>query len=381
MKGLSLENGKARLVKNAYDIEVKIGRKNDNYFIIHDSKSRGPFEKIFLNKTDIGNVIIGYNKEESKFYTINKDGLKLIKKEQLNIEKTPNINENIEFDNCKLVVKFNELFVFVDNSSGKLFIVNSKQKIKDLSDYPKFTTYDDLLNYCKDQFKISINTMQTRSLISKEAHLLIKFKDLYSSAINLSLDHLPDEILFDILTDRIVMKKIFDLQKKELFVHVYGDQKVAELIEDGYTTLKVSTLDTLLRNYPEQMKPYFDLLQTKIEELKRNCLTHIKKTDNIDFYKLESFLYNLSIKDLPRSSIAEITANRPLTRGIFMSMICACFDKLEKEGNSIKQHYRVTNNFKVTYPHEYSILWDIACKRLPDLSKEYFDERKKLFMH
>ena len=59
-------------------------------------------------------------------------------------------------------------------------------------------------------------------------------------------------------------------------------------------------------------------------------------------------------------------------------MLCACFEKLEKEGCTIRYGYRNLNTFIACYPNQYSILWDIATDKLPGLYTEYFEERKKL---
>lgn len=378
MKELVLENGKARIIKTKHETEVKIGRRNDNYYIIQNSKSRGPFEKILLDKTENDNFIIGYTKEESRFYIIDTEGLKLVKKEKINLENTK--KEEVDLDNCVLIGKIHDYSIFIDNNTGKLFVVNTKESIKPLDEYPKFDNYDDLVNCYRQNFNISLFSIEMRSLVSKQAHLLINFKDLYSSTIQLTLEQLPEEILFDILTDRAATKKIFDVQKKQFFTNVYGEEKTNELIKQGYTQLTASTYENILKKHPSEMNPYYNLLQNKIAELKKNCSNYIKQTDNINLYRLECLLGKLSIKDLPYHSLREITANRPLTKGIFLSMLCACFDKLEEEGTTIKHGYRKSNNFQVTYPTEYSTLWEIASKKLPELSDEYFEERKKTFL-
>lgn len=376
MKEIILDNGKALLLKNKYEMNVKIGKRDNSYYIIHNSKARGPFKKILLDSANAENVIIGYNDEERKFYSIDSTGLKLIKKEKINLDEET--NHTINLDNCTLVSTIDSYSIYINENTGKLFVIDTKGKKNTLSTYKEFDTYEDLINYYKQNYDISLFGIEARAVLSKEAHLLIKFKDLYSSTIQLKPDDLSEDILFDILTDRFAIKKIFDMQKRKLFTTIYGSKKSNELIEQGYKELTSSTYENILKRYPDEMALYYDLAQNKINELKPNCSSYIKQTDDLDFCRLESHLHKLSIKDLPKQSITEITANRPLSKGVFLSMLCACFDKLEEEGSSIKQGYRKSNNFKYTYPNEYSRLWNIASSKLPELSNEYFEIKRKL---
>ena len=51
MKELILETGKARVFKDSHINTVKIGKNNKGYFTIANSNNKGPFERIFIDKS------------------------------------------------------------------------------------------------------------------------------------------------------------------------------------------------------------------------------------------------------------------------------------------------------------------------------------------
>lgn len=378
MKEISLENGKARLLKNKYDIDVRVGKKDDKYFIIHNSKARGPFEKIILEDDNENELtIMGYNHETSKIYCINEEGLSLIKKEKIDLENYK--REKKGFNNCTFITNINNYSIFLDNKSNKLFVVNSDENLKNVDDYMKFNTFNELKNYYIEQKNIYLRDPRLTASLSKNMSLFIRFSDLYKDIINLNLSELPDDIIFDILADRSVFKKIFDVEKEKLIVYVPSNSsKEQELIDANYTKIKYIGYETLLKSNFSEIDTFNNLLQNRIKDLKNDAPLYLKESDEIDFYKLELLMSSLSIKDLPCKVCSEIGANRPLTKGIFLSMLCACFEKLEKEGYTIRYGYRNLTNFSICYPNQYSILWGIALDKLPSLYTEYFEERKKL---
>lgn len=379
MKEIITEVGKAGRLKNNYNIPIKLGRKENGYFVIYDHKSKGPFEKIFIHKSKYGEeMILCYNPNESKVYTIDIDGLILTKKEKMSLEELTSTSTKIDicFDNCELIDSLNDYFIFYNDERDVFFAATNEDENKSIESLKTFSSYDALIEYYRKNEDIDLFNYNVSSLMKKKAKTFIDFNRLNYIATSLKISDLTEEQLFGVAASKNMIKIFFNFQKNNAFITTYSEKKEKELIDKGFSKTNAISFDNILINYPEQMKLYCEIMQNKIFNMHLDCTYYLKRSDNIDFHILNEFMKNISIKDLSRKAGAEISAKRPLTRGIFSEMLNHCFDELEKTGVVIKEGYRKTVNFKNVYPQEHDILWNIALEKQSDLYDEYFKTKR-----
>lgn len=379
MKEIKLDIGKGTRLKNEYNLPVKVGRKENGYYVIFDRKGKGPFEKIFVDKSDDGDeLIVCYNKEESKTYLIDIYGLTLAKKEKISLEKlcAPKPRKPISFENCELLLSTRDHYIFYNDENDVFFAATYEDESKNISSLKTFKSYDELVEYYRQIEHIDLFNHSVSTILKKKLKTFINFKDLNFKATTLNLTNLSEDILFDLAAEKNSLKKIFDFHKNGSVTTTYSSKKESELLVNGYTKTSSITFDSLCQIHSDQMKFYCDILLNKLSNISLDCAYYLRKTDNIDFGKLREFLDHISITNLSRKAGAEISAKRPLTKGIFSEMLEFAFDKLEKEGTTIKQGYRKLINLKNIYPEEYEMLWQIAAYKQNDLYNEYFSIKR-----
>lgn len=366
MKEIKLEINKAGSLKNQYNVSIKIGRTTKGYFIVTENNKYGPFEKVFIEKED-DVILIGSNQNESKLYRLCEDGLILEKKETIDL-----FSKKQEFESCRLLGQVNAYSIFFDDTNGKFFAVNNLTSIKQLSEYPKFDSYESLLNYYATN-NISLNDKDIRSLVNKMKKIFIKIEDLIEISNNLSIDKIDEDILFDIVANRSILKKLYLSNRFRLLKIVMSEKIANDLLDNGYIEIKNTSFENLMKVFPEDMKKYTDIVESKISKLQSDTIEYIKRKDSFSFEEIVANINKISIVDLPVKIQAEISANRPLTNQIFSGILMFALDNT----SNIRNEYKVITNFKAVYPEQYDKLWEIAKLRLPDLYKEYYDERAK----
>lgn len=378
MKELKIELNKSGRLKNKYDNFIKIGRTPKGCFILTETIKCGPFERIFIDHSENGDeLIIGYTPSKTEFYRINPKGINLDKQVCISIKDLANLKEkNISFENCELLGNVNGHAIFFDINEGFYFAVNTLKEIKSLSEYKKFDSYEDLTSYYKDK-NIELYSTGIQSLANKHKKTLINFNNLYEYIEELTVSDLTEEILFDIVTGRNSLKKIYNLAKPHFVKEIKTASKYSELTSIGYEEIKSIGYETISKNRMEEMSKYDSLTTSKITRIKEECIKVIKERDPLDFNKLSYYLRKVTISEISHDVQKELSAKRPLTRQIFSGIITAGLDKIRLEGIDISEYYYSLTNISSIYPVEVEQLRNIALEIIPNLYNQYFEEKTK----
>ena len=367
MKEVQLELNKLRTLKTNFDQVVKIGRNDKGYFIIDDKIKRGPFEKIFIDSKD-KYAIIGYNLEESKIYELDTNGISLTKKEKLNLEDLTNNNE---LKKCTLIDSIDNYTIYLDTRDEKFFAIKNNTTVKQISDYKKFDSYIDLIDYYS-QFQVYLFNNRTSVYLTKNTKHYIDFNKLYTCMENFDIHSCPKEILFDIITQRNIKKSIFTFFQNQLIRTTLVDDKMQEYLKNGYTEIKSTHFEGIMKTSIKQLQPYLDILEEKMPYFHEESLK-ILKNNTIDFDKLEQLISNIDLEDLPLKTRDEIVYSRIFTPQVFGEFLNVAITRLNVK--DLHEGYKKHINFKVLYPEEYNKLQQIVKEKTILLRTKYFSDK------
>lgn len=379
MKELKLDLGKSGKLKNTYEHPLKVGRNEEGYFIFVGDKKYGPFTNVFLEK-EAREVLIGYTPESTLIFSMDEKKVN-IETNNLSASLLEKLNDLLgikeieEFKDCKLVGKANNYTIYLDPSNN-FFLVSGNTK--PLSEYPKFYDYDELVRHYRGR-NVYVNNPVVAEYARNIKRVFIKFSDYNEFIATLSVNDLSEEIKLDIAAQRDIFKNILIQARDNCHKVVNNEQDANKLLSEGYIELDFKTIEKLKKSYPEQYEILVKLVNDKATELKDACIASIKANDNIDFEELKECINQVKITDLSDASRREVGAKRPLTPGIYSSILTAAFTKLRETHPEIREDYIMTKNFKVIYPGEFEDLRLIAQERMPSLYEEYFENQKQKF--
>ena len=133
----------------------------------------------------------------------------------MTLDELTSINEKNElsFDNCELIAFSNDYFIFYNDENDVFFVATDEDNDKNLDDFTKFKSYDELIDYYRDNKGVDLFDRNTNSLLKKKAKTLIDFRKLYYITTNLKVSDLSEEVLFSIATSKMTPKYFFDYQK------------------------------------------------------------------------------------------------------------------------------------------------------------------------
>lgn len=379
MKELKLDLGKSGRLKNTYDHPLKIGRNENGYFIFVGDKKYGPFTNIFIDR-ETKETLIGYTSESTLIFTMDEKKVN-IEENNMNATLLEKLNDLLgikeieEFKDCKLVGKANNYTIYLDPSNN-FFLVSGN--IKPLSEYPKFYDYDELVRHYRGK-DVYVNNPTISEYAKQIKRVFIKFSDYNEFIATLTANDLSEETKLDIAAQRDIFKGLLIQARDNCHKVVNNEEDANKLLSDGYIELDFKTVEKLKKSYPEQYEILVKLVNDKATELKDACIASIKDSDNINFEELKDCINQVKITDISDASRREIGAKRPLTPGIFSSILTAAFTKLREVHPEIREDYIMAKNFKVIYPDEFEELRLIAQERMPSLYEEYFENQKQKF--
>lgn len=379
MKELKLDLGKSGRLKNTYDHPLKIGRNENGYFIFVGDKKYGPFTNIFIDR-ETKETLIGYTSESTLIFTMDEKKVN-IEENNMNATLLEKLNDLLgikeieEFKDCKLVGKANNYTIYLDPSNN-FFLVSGN--IKPLSEYPKFYDYDELVRHYRGK-DVYVNNPTISEYAKQIKRVFIKFSDYNEFIATLTANDLSEETKLDIAAQRDIFKGLLIQARDNCHKVVNNEEDANKLLSDGYIELDFKTVEKLKKSYPEQYEILVKLVNDKATELKDACIASIKDSDNINFEELKDCINQVKITDISDASRREIGAKRPLTPGIFSSILAAALTKLREVHPEIREDYIMAKNFKVIYPDEFEELRLIAQERMPSLYEEYFENQKQKF--
>ena len=379
MKELKLDLGKSGRLKNTYDHPLKIGRNENGYFIFVGDKKYGPFTNIFIDR-ETKETLIGYTSESTLIFTMDEKKVN-IEENNMNATLLEKLNDLLgikeieEFKDCKLVGKANNYTIYLDPSNN-FFLVSGN--IKPLSEYPKFYDYDELVRHYRGK-DVYVNNPTISEYAKQIKRVFIKFSDYNEFIATLTANDLSEETKLDIAAQRDIFKGLLIQARDNCHKVVNNEEDANKLLSYGYIELDFKTVEKLKKSYPEQYEILVKLVNDKATELKDACIASIKDSDNINFEELKDCINQVKITDISDASRREIGAKRPLTPGIFSSILAAAFTKLREVHPEVREDYIMAKNFKVIYPDEFEELRLIAQERMPSLYEEYFENQKQKF--
>lgn len=378
MKELKIELNKSGRLKNKYDSVIKIGRNSKGCFIVAEEIKAGPFERIFIDRNDKGEeLIVGYTPTETTYFRVNPKGINLDKQVKISIEELTNTKkQEVSFEGCDLLGEANGHSIFFNKEEGVFFAVNTLKETKNISEYSKFDSYEELIDFYKSR-GIDIHSKEIQTKANTYKKVLVNFDKLYEYIDNLHVEDLSDEILFDIVTGRNTVKKVFSLARPTFITEVKTEVKYNDLIREGYEEIKSTSYEAVSKSKTEEISKYIYLVENKIFNLKDDCVRTIKEKHPLDFNKLADYLRKVTIVEIPSGAQRELSAKRPLTRQIFLGIITAGLDRMKLEGIDVSEYYYSLTNISSVYPEEVEKLREIALERLPELYDQYFEERAK----
>lgn len=378
MKEVKIELNKFARLKNKHNLLVKIGQKSNGFYIITETSKHGPFEKLFMHLDKNKNeMIIGYNPLKTEYYKISEKGLILEDQIKISIEELTKIKPNeVKFDGCILIANVNGHAILFDDNNGVYLAVNTLEEIKPYEKYPKFDSYKELCTYYCER-STNLYDQFVTTLANKHRTLLINFNKLHSFVNSLQVSDLDDELIFDIIKDRKIEKKLFTKNQDKFIVTGKTSKMTNEYLNNGYQEIKNFTYQTLAKNFPVEMSGFSLLLDKKISELKEQCIMTAKEEKSIDIDLLIKCFNEVSIKEISHDIQKEISAGRPLTKYIFLEILTAAFNKMRKEGNTITVQFQNIAAFQTLYPQAYDKLWEIGLVKLNKLYDEFYLEKSK----
>lgn len=379
MKELKLDSGKSGRLKNTYDHPLKIGRNENGYFIFVGDKKYGPFTNIFIDR-ETKETLIGYTSESTLIFTMDEKKVN-IEENNMNATLLEKLNDLLgikeieEFKDCKLVGKANNYTIYLDPSNN-FFLVSGN--IKPLSEYPKFYDYDELVRHYRGK-DVYVSNPTISEYAKQIKRVFIKFSDYNEFIATLTANDLSEEAKLDVAAQRDIFKGLLIQARDNCHKVVNNEEDANKLLSAGYIELDFKTVEKLKKSYPEQYEILVKLVNDKTTELKDACIASIKDSDNINFEELKDCINQVKITDISDASRREIGAKRPLTPGIFSSILAAALTKLREVHPEIREDYIMAKNFKVIYPDEFEELRLIAQERMPSLYEEYFENQKQKF--
>lgn len=384
---INIEIGKQGKLKNKNNIFVKITRFETGYFIITENNKIGPFSDIFLEKKNDDELIVACVDNDAYFYKLNSKGLSLKEIIKISTNMESDINNYLknnsleELDNlfidCKLVGKKNKFSIYLD-SNNDLFVVDSSLPLKDVDEYKKFEDYESLLKYY-DEKNIDLFIAETYNKTKKFYRNFINFNDFISYPKNLKINDLSHTELINIVTGKDFFKDFFYRAKKNYIKISKTDEKANEYLNNGYVELKYFSLDKMKENYSEEINEFIKCFEEKKLSFSQNAINFIKDNDSIDFEKLAQYLDKITISDIDIKAQREIGAKRPLTIGIFTSILTAIIDKYNEENTPIDDDYKMPKNLKAIYEDQYEILFNLTNDKMENLYNQLLVAQKEKF--
>ena len=375
MKELQLEVGKGGKLKTSYDYHIKIGRTNTGYTVQAGEQKLSSCERLFIGKTPDGKeVITTYSSKGTKIYLVTETGLLLDRSMQVSPELLEKVQyRSVDFAPYPLMGMVNQYSIYFDNDRGNFFVVNSFAKTLTADEYPRYETYEQILETYKEK-NIDIYSKDIKTRINKLKKTFINFNNLYEKVKNINIEELDDEIIFDLAVGRQTHKKLFSTYRDEFISEAITEEEFKNLSNKGYSEITASSYDILCKSFPQELDNFAQIITSNSEKLQKEAINHLKNKYPIDFEIFEKCIRQVSINDVSSSARKEITARRPLTKQIYSGILQAA---MKKSGN-ISDYYEAIANFNAIYPEESEKLWNICLELLPNLCDEYFNEKEKL---
>ncbi len=372
------ENGKTGKIKNAYNFLIKAEKVNNHYFLTIDNEKYGPFARLFLSKQDNDDsILICYSPKESHIINITEKGINITKRNITALSQIKEYDSPSKKTNIQLLGNVNNYSIYFGNN--QFFAFNNEDENKEIENCIKFDEYDDLVDYYKKNYAISLNSPKITALSLKLKRIFVNFDEIYEYINSLKTNDLTDELQLDIVMDRSIFKNIFIKARKACSKSPNSKDEIADLLNNGYVEFEYRTIEKLKQIFQEQYDKLNELVNNKATILKEECLLSLKEKDNFNFDILYETIAQIKITDLNDTARKEISAKRPLVTSIFSSVISSCIDKLAQQGIHIRDEYKMPKNLKAMYPDEYEVLWQLVDNRLPILYNEYFEYQKEKF--